>query len=268
MTAPTEPFLPVGFRYGTVYQLNAAGRPNATAAVAYDGIELPGPQAFNLTIPNPRTVPQLGNDRILAIDLLPPQQPYVGEINVSGINFDLDAILTNTKKTVIGTMNVLPYLTDQQGFEPMVGILAYQQGLLKVARTRIWHAYVMPTTRLIPIRSSMTEAPQPGKYYMAPNPSGSYLWGQALTLAVDGATEAGIADLYSAGKPHLAAFKGDGATLIMSFSANFQAALTSSITVFDNGVLVSSGLTLATTGVTFAVAPVTGHDIDILYEVA
>src|SRR5271157_2197075 len=114
-TPPTEPFLPVGTRDGFVYALSpSTGYINPTAAAvaghipAYDGVELIGPRALNLTIPNPRTVPQLGNDRIVAIDLLPPQQPYVGEVHASAINFAMDALTSAVKNTTINGMSLLP----------------------------------------------------------------------------------------------------------------------------------------------------------------
>lgn len=280
-TPPTEPFVPVGMRYGTLFQLTAGGLPNATAvAVAahipsYDGIEISAPKAFNLTVPNPRTVPQIGNDRLVAVDLLPPIQPYVGEINVSAVDFDFDAAITNTKKTAIGGMTVLPRLTDQQGFEPVMGVMSYQQALLRIARTRVWHAYVIPATRLVRLPAGFAETAQDVKYYLTLNPSGKYLWGQTLTLAVDGATESGLNDIYSVYKPHIAAWLSDGASAAMDFSLKYPAVDAAHVSIFVETVagsgittLTSAGVTVATTGLTWSAIPTASKIVVTLYEVA
>ena len=274
-TPPTEPFLPVGSRDGFVYALNpATGYINATAVVSagkipsYDGIELIGPRAFNLTIPNPRTVPQLGNDRIVAIDLLPPQQPYVGEVHASAINFALDALTSNVKNTNVAGISLLPRYTDQQGSEPIVGFMNYQQGLTRYTKKRIWHAYVMPATRMIPMPSQMTDNPEDFRYYLAPNPSTMYLWGQALVSGTDGASEAGIDDIYSYYKPHIAAWLGDGSTkAVFAFNASYPAVDADHVSVFDNGTPASPTID-PVNGLTFSDAPLAGHIITALYELA
>jgi hypothetical protein len=55
---------------------------------------------------------------------------------------------------------------------------------------------------------------------------------------------------------------------VCAFSTSKQATATTKIAVFVDGVAVTSGITKAVTGVTFATGPATTSDICIVYETA
>ena len=76
MAATSGKQLAVGMRRAVIFALDANGYPAAIGVTAYEGIEVVGPKAFTLTVPDARRIVHTGNDRVLALDYLPPTEPY------------------------------------------------------------------------------------------------------------------------------------------------------------------------------------------------
>ena len=73
MTAATGKMFSVGARSVTVFELDSTGLPKgATAGSWYEGLTWSAFKAFELTKPNARRINHVGNDRLLALDFLPP----------------------------------------------------------------------------------------------------------------------------------------------------------------------------------------------------
>ena len=229
---------PVGFRFGTVFELNASGYPAATSpTVAYEGLQFYGPKAYTINIPETRKIAHAGKDRVIVNDQLPSLEVTAGEIRVSTLDYDLDALLQNVIKFTKGMATMLARNTDQQGFEPNVGMLLYQQSKDVITGLRNWHFHIIPSTQAIPIPASFTENPEDHRYSLAPTPTTKHLWGELLTTGVEGTLESGIFDGKMDYKPKLVAWKANGSQ--ETFDLPADAALNTYV-VYVNGVLNTS----------------------------
>jgi hypothetical protein len=267
MSATSGKQLPIGLRYAVVYALDANGRPAAVNTTVYEGLEIKGPKAFTLTLPDPRQISHMGNDRVLAVDILPPTEPTRGELRASVNDFAVHALLTGTSVITLGEATEIAHNTDKQGSEPQVGLLLYQMSLSVGDGLRHYRCFVIPLAVCIPKPQGMSENPEDVTYIVNPTLSNERLWGAQLVLATDGITEASIFEYMCEGKPKLVAFKADGTEDEFLFPTGAPAKSTAKISVFKNGVLMSAGITKATTKVTFTSAPTLNDNITVFYEV-
>lgn len=267
MTTPNEPILPVGFRAGYIFKLNNSGSPAAIDTRAYEGIALQGPKGLALNLPEPRRIPHSGEDRLIAVDQLPSQEPIVGEIATASLHFEMDALVTNVKQFTVAEAKMIARGTDQQGNEPIIALLAYQQVLGKNTGARRWHFHIIPSTRAIPLIPGFTENTDPMRYSIAPNPSTKHLWETALSLSTEGVTSGAIISGFTEFKPKIVSFLADGVEDNFLFPTNAPALSPSTkIAVWVDGVLQASGITYAETGITFTSVPVEDKRITVLYE--
>lgn len=272
MTATTGKQFSVGLRYLTAFALNANGRPAATSASSpYAGIQAAGAKTFNLTPPDPRQIAHSGDDRLLARDVLPPLEGATAEVMVAKNDYTLFSLLTGTLVQTIGEATALLWSTDQQGFEPVVGLMAYQQSLDASVGgvdggARRWRTIWIPKGKAIPKPSGMSEAAAEFPFSVTPYIVTAHLWGQAFSLVNNGATEAQFAEMMMTGKPWLDSWLGDNTTTVFTLSKT--ALTTAKISVFVDGTLkvISSDYTATTTAVTFLAAPALNADVNILYE--
>lgn len=263
----TTSILPVGIRKGVVFELNANGRIEAQDdTLYYEGLPFQGPKAYSLNIPEARRIAHQGNDRLLAVDQLPPLDPIAGEIRVSALDYDLDAFLMNQKNFTVAAASAVARGTDLQGGEKQVALLLYQQALIKSTQTRRWHFHLVLSTRAIPIAASFVENAEDHRYSLAPTPVKKHIWGTALELATEGATESAIIDGFTTEKPHLVAFKADGVEDVFAFNTDKQP-VANTYSVWVNGTLQTSGITKNLTDVTFAAAPADGADVIVFCEI-
>lgn len=266
MTAASGKQYAVGARHAIVYALNSDGRPNATATTYYEGLELTGPKAVTLNVPEPRRIDHYGADRVLAVDWLPPNEGVTGEIRVAKEDLDVDALVSGVVKFSFGEATMLVGSSDQQGDEPDVGILCFQQSLDASTKTRKWRFFIIPSARLVALPGGMDENPVENRYAVAASPTTKHLWGEAMEIATEGALEAAYVRGMSNSKPHIVAFLGDNAEDEFLFPTAKQASTVDNVTVWVDGVEQTSGITVAVTGVTFTTPPGTGADIVVLYE--
>lgn len=257
-----------GFRYGAVYQLNVNGRLKGTSAsVPYAGSPFVGNKAWNLTIPKQRVINHIGADRVAAADFLPPTSVASATIAVSADNQALDAILTGNKQVILGQASTIADLTSNQGFEPIIALLLWQQSEDYLARTRAWRSFLIPRAKAIPMLSGFADREVDGTYDILMTPSSTNIFGAALTAATDGATDAQLFRAMTTGRPAIQAWLGDGYTTLFTFPAGFTPTIdVNSVTVWLNGVKTVAGVSVTVTGVTISPAPASGVDIDLFWE--
>lgn len=269
MTATSGKQLAVGIRRAVIFELDTNGYPAATGTTAYEGIEVTGPKAFSLTVPEARKISHVGNDRVLALDYLPPTEGVSGELRVASNDMVAKAAVANVNTFAIAEATLMPWATDQQGFEVDTGLLLFQQSLDTTSKLRRWKFYLVPKARVLPAPASMDENAAEDRYSIAPNPSSSHIWGTALATGTEGATEMAMAEGMSEGKPNIVAFKGNNSAVAFLLPTAKPATATTKMKVWENGVAktVGGGLaSLTTTTITFSSAPATGAMVVCFYE--
>jgi len=275
-----------GLQNGAVYELNAKGRPKApTGGLAYVGIDVYATKAYTPSLPKPRLVPHIGNDRLLKTQVFPGQESASAQFSVGAEDMDLLAMLTGTTVKSIAGMEMLPYLTDLQGKETSVGVILYQAALSKITSAQGYHLHMISKSRMVATLPGAGNDPIDMVYDMTINPSENYLWGGALAPLADiydplsgvpdtGAHEAGLFSGFSEFAPRIASFLTDTAQVEFLFPASLQAADVNKIAVFtalptdDVAELVDpADYTTAVDGVTFDSTPA-GREVIVVYQVA
>jgi len=265
MTTATGKQYGVGLRHAVIFELNTSGSPAAPDEALYSGVEIVGPKVFDLTIPDPRKITHIGNDRPLQVDFLPPTEAMSAELTVAEENHDLIARLTNTNQITVGESSVIGLATDQQGFEPQVCLLLFQQSL-NAAGARNWRWFLMPKATIYPHPSGMSEAEAEHRFLVSPAVVTAYPWETAFAVGTEGFTEAQILVGQSEGKPNLVAFLADGVEDAFLFDTTKPATAVGKISVWIDGVLTTTGFTAAVTGLTFTSAPAENKRIVVFYE--
>jgi len=268
MTAPTEKTLNYGLRFANVYELNASGTPKASATTYYEGYQFKGSTAFDLTVPDARKLTGLGEDGITQVVFLPPQEGATGNLNVEAADPVLAALLDGTKVASVGEMSMIGIGTDKQGFEPQVGLLLYQAARGLVTGKTYWHSFIIPSAQIVRKSGGMTADKAVSIYQIAPNRTTKHLWGVSFANATEGFLSGQVIEAWSNYPIRIASFLGDNTVVEFLFPVDTPAIQTTGIKVFVDDVAVTTGLTLATTKVTFTAAPALGARIDIIREVA
>jgi hypothetical protein len=268
--------LAVGARRTAIYTLNASGYPDASSPTsAYAGIEANGFKSMGLTIPEPRRITHVGEDRVLQADFLPPTDAASAEIRVAPSDMALISALTGASDVTFGTSHYVVHATDEQGEEPTVGILSYQQSLDTSSGARRYRWIVIPKARAIPMPPGMGDAPEDYRYAISPSVTSQHLWGAALVTGTDGASSCQFVEGMSVGRPNLVAFKGNGSATAFDLPAGFEivandSVYTNSVKVWVDGVLKTGGGTDYTVTdnntITMTAAPASGAILTIWYE--
>jgi hypothetical protein len=195
----------------------------------YEGLQIVGAKAFDLTVPDARRISHTGDDRVLAQDILPRQEPTSGTLKTGTNPHDVYAGMTSTKQATIGEASVIGYATDKQGAEPSLGLLMYQQAKEYLTGLRTYRAYMMPSTQTIINPTGMTgEAPE-FNFNLMPTAVGHHLWGIPFTEAVEGYTESEIVETVTFGFPHVVSWKADGTITGVAFNSSRHAVSTAKI---------------------------------------
>lgn len=276
MAAPLGKSFPVGMKHVRVYALTSSGVPAATGAdgAVYEGLQIEGAQAFNLDIPDSRRITHTGDDRVLAQDILPRQEPTSGTLTTALNPHSVYAVMSSTKQATIGEASVIGYATDLQGSEPTLGMLCYQQAKEYGTGLRTWRAYIMPSVQAIIRPNSMTADKQEFTYDLIPSSVNHHLWGLGFATGVEGFTEAEILESQTFNIPHVVSWLGDNVVTEFLFHASRQAVSTAKIhaimSVATDGTVtdITSTATKATDGVTPASKPGVGEIITCFYEYA
>lgn len=269
MTAPNEPVLPFGLRYVRLYALNSAGTPAAVDETAYEGLQIKGATAFDLSFPEPRKITGLGEDGVTAVAYLPPTDSVTGTLAVDADDPDISAIVTKNLIRTLGDMSLAVSASDNQGFEPLVGLICSQACVGLETGAQYWRSYILPAARVIMRDGAMTADKSATQYSVAPSVVTAHLWGETIGTA-EGATSAQLVKAWSNNPVRVSAFVGDGTTTAFTFpvAAPSVATYATSTKVFVNGAEVTSGITITATSVTFTVAPAAAARIAVVRETA
>lgn len=267
-----------GLQAGIVYELNAKGRPKAVNTTAYTGIDVYATKSYNPTLPSPRKVAHVGNDRLLKTQIFPGQEPASAELSVGSEDLDLIAMLAGTTPKSIAGMSLLPHLHDLQGKEVSVGAILYQAALSRTTSAQGYRVHFITSSKMVVKLPGAGDSPIDVVYDMTINPSENYLWGAAIApsgVADMGVLEQGILSGFSTYEPRIASFISGAATVEFLFPASMQAANVNDIAVFtaaaadDAAVLVDPGdYTTALTGVTFDITPGLNKEVHVVYQKA
>lgn len=259
----------VGARHGQVFELDDSGNIAATSTTPYEGFLVNHPKAFSTNFPNAKRIQHMGGDRVLAQDFLPPSEGSSATLRLARNDHDLYAMLSGTKGFAVGEAAVIGYRTSSQGFEPDVALIIAQQSKDAITLKRRWRSYIIPVATVNAKGSSMDENPAEAEYEILPMPTSKHLWGPAFSDATEGFTESEVLETMTEGFPWVTAWKADGTEDEFLFAASHQATATTKINVITvAGSVITSGVTKAVTGLTFAVAPTAGQIVVAFYEIA
>lgn len=262
-----------GFRFGQIFELNSNGRIKGNSAtVPYLGAAIIGGKTLNLTEQKMRVLNHINADRVGAADFLPPTSISEANMTVSAIDQQMQKILTGNKQVFVGEMATQGRLTSNQGYEPVVALLATQQALDPTTRLRTWHSYAAARAKVIPHNSAFMEKEADANYDVIFIPSSYNLLGTQFTTVANGFTDAQYDDWDSEYVPMVAAWLGNNAATAFAFPVAYPAVTTSKISVTLNGVLQVEGVyddyIATTSGITFNTAPATNDDIAVKWEIA
>ena len=241
MTAPAGKQFGIGFRHINFFELNSNLLPqgasdSASDTAGYEGLQYVSARGLTIAYPKPRTIVQPGDDRVEALQVLPPNsEAMTAELHVGMSDFDIISMLMGTKVAEIGTSKIIPLATNKQGLEPYVGILAYRQSDDWPIGNHTWEWYMFPYARAIHMPASFAETPQDVIFNIVPQFVTKNLWGEALTEATNGAiSDQGIQGV-SMGRPKLISWMGDGSKISFPFPTDFPAYDVASIKCFRSG---------------------------------
>lgn len=262
--------LSVGLRYAVVFPLNANGYLSPTGTTVYEGLEFGGPKAFEISVPDVRRISHVGNDRVLALDFLPPTESMSGALRIARHEQAINATLTGVTHFTLGDMKAIPWATEMQGYEPDCALFLFQQSLDATTKLRRWRYIMIPKARVIPMLAGMNENASEVVYAIAPSPSTKHIWGTAMAVGTEGVTEATVIEGMSEDRPKIVAYKGDNSAVAFALPTAKPASDTAKVVIWVNGVLqtLTTDYTLTTTTVTFEAAstPATDAIITIFYE--
>ena len=272
MAAPSGNQYAVGLRHARVYAQTSYGVPAATSKTVYEGIQLTGAKAYELTIPDVRRIAHVGDDSVLMQDVLPRQEVSSGTLRVAMANYDAFAILTGTKKATLGEAVSIGYGTNQQGNEPSVTALLYQQSKAAESGVRTYRYYLLPSTQCIINPAGLSENAPEFTVSLLPSSATKYPWGVAFTANTEGFTRAEFLEGEVVGKPHIAAWCQDGTETEWVFHADRPAVATAKIHVIT--VTTTAGVTTDVTGsatkatdkITISPAIAAGSIVTCFYE--
>lgn len=260
-----------GLRRIQIFALDSSGIPTGDEADinAYDGINVEGAKSLSLNIPNVQRIQHIGNDRLLAQDYLPPTEGASGEITTAKQNLALDATLTGTSTVQVGETTVGGLVTNKQGSEIDVCVVAYRQALNTTegaSQLRRWQVHMFPVARLIPRAGSADQGgADENRYDVVPSIATAYPWGHAFSNTDEGFTEAQYLRFTAENPPVMD--KWTGINTVTTYALNWTPISTAKMAVFDEGTLVTvSSVSVAGKTVTLDSGPTNGGDLVAWYE--
>lgn len=268
MTVTTRQYA-VGAKYCKIYELNATGSPAATSPTVYAGVRMYGFKSLDLTIPDARRITHVGDDGPIQVDTLPPNEGMSGNAVFAEENQTAIALVSNINAFTVGAASMIGLGTSQQGFETQVMMLMYQQSLDSNG-TRNYRTLILPKATLQYKGGPLNENATEFTFNVTPAFVTHGGWEKTFAAADEGFTRAQGVVFHGTRPVNLNAWLSDDYDTTFAFDANEQAndASTPAIAVFVDGTLQSSGITYATTGVTFSVAPIDDKRIVAVYEMS
>lgn len=270
MAAPGKERRGVGLRKITLFALDADGGISTPLVTYYDGVQAVGGKELGMSQAEPSPIYHTGDDVVLDVDFLPSEEALISSFTLSGLQDEVDELLTNINSVEINENRFMVFGTNDADDGPQVCVLAYRQSL-DASGTRVWESTLFPKAKVVPLNTrALNREPGTKQYRVFPQFSNEYPWGTDFAIGTEGATRAQGVDGVHNYQPKMVTFNGDNATLIFLFPVDAQAATTAEVTVWEDGVEVvdGAGVTVATTGVTFDAAPGTDADVVVFYGVA
>jgi hypothetical protein len=252
-------------RFAAVFALDSLGSPKAVDVTPYVGERWAGPTAFDMPTPNARVIPHLGRDGIIGTATLPSQEVPVGTLTVSDYRFDIHSLVTGMAIGTVGEAREIGHITDLAGYEPLVGLLLYQQSQDLDSGEITWHSYMIPKCRCLPSAGGMNSNAGEIKYQIVPKIVTARLWGKTLVKATDKYSRAAFFEYDTEGVPAVVSWLGDNNTTEFNFPAGEEALATAKIETYLNRVL-ATGVSPALDGVTFSPKPASNDVITAWYE--
>jgi hypothetical protein len=251
--------------------MDADGYPNATDTSEYAGARVSGARTLQINDPEPQQVTHRGDDRVVALDVLPPTEPITGSLMTSKIDDVIHAILTDDASVTVGEAKLMGFGSDNRGDENQVIMLAYRQTVdtdpdSSNFGARRWEFRLFPKVYVIPRESGFMDQPEDKQYTIRPQYVKKYPWGVSFATGTEGFEQAQGFRGISQYKPRLVGFLGDDSETSFLFDTSLPAQSTDKIAVWVDGSLITSDITKATTGVEWTTAPTTDANIVIFYE--
>lgn len=243
---------------------------SARTLLAYEGIQIKGSVAFEVTFPAPRKITGLGEDSVTAVAYLPPNESVDAKLNVEADDPILANVTTGDKIRTLGDSTLMVAASSNQGFEPNVGMILSQACRGLTTGGQFWRNYILPSAMLVKQDGGMNTDKSMTVYNIAPNVVSNHLWGETMTDAVEGAVSSQLVKVWSNNPLIQTSFYGNGVDTEFPFPANTPSAASfaTSTVVFVDGVEQTAGYTASATKITFTVAPAKGKWIDVYRELA
>jgi hypothetical protein len=221
MAVVSGEMLPIGTRHYRIYQLTAAGLPNASSTAAYEGTQVEGARAFTVNDPGPRRFSHYGDDHVLDVDSLPPQEGITAEVRTAKVDYPADAIFSGLTTGTPGEALERALGTDKEGGEAQVGLMLYQQALDASSGAnkgeRRWGVAMFPKALVRRSPRGMGEATEETVYQVTPQVVRQRLWGDTLEAVTDGYAQAQMFEYMTEDKPHVVAWQQDGGAATTEF---------------------------------------------------
>jgi hypothetical protein len=274
-TKVLEPFSPYTISSGSVISGSSVAITAGTTvsgSVGYYGAVHSGAKLLTITDPAPRVIPHIGDDGVMALQVLPPLEAITGELHVEKTNDTIDQLVGGGVLPVtIGESIFFGEGTNKRGFESSVGVIAYSAAEdsdpnSSLYGSVLWDSKIFPKVNLFMRETGYAQAENERLYTFTPMFCTAHLWGVQFTTLVDGMTRAQIVRGISQYKPLLVSFKGDGSTLGFPFDSARPAATTAKIAVFKNGVALTTGVAKTVSGIGFSTPPSSSDIISVWYE--
>lgn len=269
MTAASQQITAVSFRGVQILAADSNGYPTVESATEYAGIRIVGAKALTLNIPEWQRLTATGDDRVLAQFVLPSQEGVTGELRVGSFDMIAEALVTGINAKTVGEMKVLPFATEQADL-PDFWLLGWREAKSVASGDagRGHYEWVLLKAKLTPLGGEWGErATEERRFMITAQVVSKWPWGEALVEGTDGCAEMQLAFGSAEYVPRLSAFEGTGSATVFSLVGK-TAISTDKMPTYNNGAIVSSGLTKAVDSLTFSVAPASGDKIVLFTEVA
>ena len=276
MAAPSKKIYSVGLNAARYYTL-AGNYPGATNATVYNGVSIGGPIALAIDAAQPEIIAHPGNNAIQQYDSLSSNAVTGATLTVSREDADTIAAFSGTKVHVFGAFaNGIGYNTSQQGLEPTVALVAYDQAKDE-AGNRVWRTHVLARAVIVPSIKGMTRERGDIVYNITPQVCTRHLTGLAFNATDDGFTTAQLMTYTSSHRLNFAAWVTTATETEYIFDTDLPKYVTGDvgIAVYKNGTLMTYGATAdathyqaTTLKITFGAALTNADVVTCMYEIA
>lgn len=263
-----------GLRAIYLFTVDANGDPDGdqSGADGYDGTKLSGARSLTSNVPDAQTIPHIGDDRVFAMDVLPPNELETATLTTGKTNLTADAILSSTLvQQVASDIEMGLMATDKQGQEADVCVVATRQAVdvepgSGTQGQRRYITKIYPRSRVIPKGSPFEQGgADENSYNVVPSPVDETPWGVGFTVADNGATEAQSLRLVSENPIIMERWTGN-ATLT-EFNLNKTPITAAKTHVWSNGAAATvSSVDTGTPSLTLDSAPANAAVVVALYE--